>query len=162
MKLELYCTNDILEGPENRGFEPLRIMTSLARLRDEGGIESKVVDVSDWGQEALSQAYEHAVMASYTNGYAIRKVFGTNTSSASFFGKGVPALIVYDGEKPLHVFPHDERERGLVTIRDYLDSLVEGEDIQGARLAQAMDDLRRTIGPVGARTSELVREGRRR
>lgn len=162
MRLELYCSEgELVEAPENRGYRPLQIAALLSRLRDGKGLDYTIQDVAAWGRDSVARAYERAVIASYTNRYAIRKVFGTNSSSGVFFGRGVPALIVYDeGDRPVHVFPHEERG-DLVTICDYLETLL-GDDAAGLRLANAMDELMREIGPIGAPTSDLVHEGRRR
>lgn len=110
-------------------------------------------------QADLGQAYDSAVTASIWKQYAIRKIFGTNKASASFFGRGLPALLVFEGEHPAHVYPHEER-RGIVTIRDYLESLL--GDSRKIDLARQMGDSRKSIGPVGASTTKPVNEGRHR
>ena len=163
MRFDLYYADgDILTDTlENEGFDPLKIWALLDRVKAERDIDFKVVDVSNLSTAEIEKAYESAVIASVWNRYRIRKVFGTNSSSASFFGKGIPALLAYEGEKPVHVFPHEEPRVGLVTIRMYLESLLGGPD-KGVDLAHRMDKLRSAIGPIGISTSELVREGRRR
>ena len=163
MKLELYYDGGLLEAaPENGGYEPLRILSDLRRLADEKAIDSRAVDVSGWDPEKIDSVYDNAaVVSSSRRKYRIRKVFGTNRASGVFFARGIPALLVYEEGRPVDVFPHDDPSRGLVTIRDYLDTLL-GETSDGKRLAISMDDLRAAIGPIGAATSELVREGRRR
>ena len=163
MRFDLYYADgDVMtDALENEGFDPLKIWALLSRLKEERGIEFRITDVSNFSTSEIYKAYESAVVASVWNRYRIRKVFGTNSSSASFFGKGIPALLVYEGERPVHVFPHEEGGAGLVTIRGYLDSLLEG-NLRGVELARRMDELRKAIGPIGLSTSELVREGRRR
>lgn len=163
MKFDLYYDDgDVMaDDPANEGFDPLRIWAFFSRLKEERRVEFKIIDVSNCSAAEIDKAYESAVIASVWNRYRIRKVFGTNSSSASFFGKGIPALLVYEGERPVHVFPHEEAGAGLVTIRTYLESLLEGNH-KGVELARRMDELRREIGPIGISTSELVREGRRR
>jgi hypothetical protein len=163
MRFDLYYANGdvMIDTPENRGFDPLKIWALLGRLKQERGIQFRIIDVSNFTTAEIGKAYEAAVVASVWNRYRIRKVFGTNSSSASFFGKGIPALLVHEGERPVHVFPHEEAGVGIVTIRKYLESLLDG-NTKGVELARRMDELRSEIGPIGISTSELVREGRRR
>ncbi len=162
MHLKLYyAENDVMEVSENRGFDPLKIHALLSRLKEQHEIDFTIVDVSQCSAAELNRAYDAAVKAAVWNRYPIRKVFGTNKSSASFFGGGVPALLVYEAERPVHVFPHEEPGGEAATIRDYLDKLLRG-DGGGKELAQRMDELRKAIGPVGATTNELVQEGRHR
>ena len=161
MRYELYYDADgMVGGPVTEDFDPLKIWSLLSRLKEERAIDFKIIDVSQWSSELLNKVYEAAITASVWNRYRIRKVFGTNASSASFFGRGVPALLVFEGDRPVHVFPHEE-PTGLVTIRAHLDKLLCG-DAGGAELMRKMDELRRAIGPIGRTTSELVREGRHR
>lgn len=161
MRYELYYAGEdlLLDVPENRGFELERIKALLCRLREEGRIDFEVIDVSDWSDAELDRAYRAAVIASVWNRYRIRKVFGTKSASRSFFGRGVPALLVYEGEHPVGVFPHDEEGKGIITIVSYLESL---QGLHGPELARQMDESRQAIGPIGVSTSELIREGRRR
>lgn len=162
MHLKLYyAEHDVMEVSENRGFDPLNIHALLSRLKEQHEIHCKVIDAAQCSANELNRAYEAAVKAAVWNRYPIRKVFGTNKSSASFFGVGVPALLVYEGERPVHVFPHEEPGGDPITIRDHLEKLLRG-DAGGKELARRMDELRTAIGPIGATTSELVREGRRR
>ena len=155
-----YAPDDVMPVSENEDFDPLKVSALLLQLKQEQGIDSEVIDVTRWSAADLERAYEAAVIPSVWNRYRIRKVFGTNSSSASFFGRGVPALLVYEGERPVHVFPHEE-PGGRVTIRSYLETLLSGSS-GGENLAGRMDELRKDIGPIGATTTELIREGRRR
>lgn len=155
-----YAPDDVMSVSENDDFDPLRISALLLQLKQEQGIESEVIDVTRWSGAELERAYESAVIPSVWNRYRIRKVFGTNSSSASFFGRGVPALLVYEGERPVHVFPHEELGE-VVTICDYLQQLL-GANGGREELAGRMDELRKAIGPISIATSELVREGRHR
>jgi len=156
-----YAEGDVMDVHENKGFDPLTIWGLLTRVKKECGIDVEVVDVSQWTPLQMGKAYGAAIVASVSNRYRIRKTFGTNSSSASFFGKGVPALLVYEGERAIHVFPHEEAGSMVVTIRMFLESLLQGGS-RGVELACRMDELRKAIGSIGVSTSELVREGRRR
>ncbi len=60
-------------------------------------------------------------MAAAGNRYRIRRVFRSNRSGMGpFLGRQVPALICYDGNRPVDVFPHEDRNGVLATIADYL------------------------------------------
>lgn len=160
MRLQLfYLDEDVMDVPENRGFDPLKINSLLRQLKEEKEIDCTIISHSSPSE--IDRAYQAAIICSSWNRYPIRKVFGTNKSSGSFFGRGVPALLAYEGERPVHVFPHEDPQGKPTTIRDYLETLLTGES-GGEALAKRMDELRKTIGPIGASTSELVREGRRR
>ncbi len=97
--------------------------------------------------------------------YRVRQVFGSKRHPGSLFGKGVPALVVYEraDHAPIDVYPHEEDGR-LVTIREFLKGLLEGKTAhqQAWQAAAQMDELRARLGPIGFRVSELIREGRRR
>ena len=160
MRLQLYyLEEDVMDVPENRGFDPLKINSLLRQLKEEREIDYTII--SHPSPAELDRAYQAAIICSSWNRYPIRKVFGTNKSSGSFFGRGVPALLAYEGERPVQVIPHEGPQGEPTTIRDYLENLLTG-DGGGEALARRMDKLRRIIGPIGAPTSELVREGRRR
>lgn len=170
MRLELYYAPDLLSGPWNEGFDPLQIEALLLRLKELKGTIYYIRDASKWSWEDAERAYiELAVPPSVRKRYRIRKVFGTNTAAGSFFGKGIPALVVFEGESPIDVYPHEEPGGRLITIRGYLEELVWGKKkIEGkpppggSELIERMDELRQAIGPIGISTAELIREGRRR
>lgn len=104
-----------------------------------------------------------AVPPSMRQRYRVRLVFGTHKYAGGFFGKGVPALIVYEDGSPQDVYPHEEQDGTIVTINDYLERRERGSDSERrAELVRRMDALRGSIGPVGATARELIDEGRRR
>ena len=161
MRYELYyAAEDVMPLPVNADFDSFRVLALLELLKKEQRASFNVIDVSRLSRAELSRAYDAAVIPSTWKRYRIRKVFGTQSSSGTFFGRGVPALLVYEGERPIDVFPHEVAGEA-VTIRAYLEGLC-GERSKGAGLANRMDELRKAMGPVGAATSELVHEGRRR
>jgi hypothetical protein len=102
----------------------------------------------------------------------VRQVFGSKRHPGFLFGRGVPALLVYDDGKPYpaDVYPHRGRTR-TVTIRAFLEELLTTLEKAPAiveprkpdrTLVGRMDRLREKIGPIGLRVADLVREGRRR
>jgi hypothetical protein len=160
MRIDVYY-GVTMAADANRGFDPLLTWTLLDRLRQERGIEFRIIDADRLDSEELQAAYEQAVVASARHHFRIRKVFGTNRSSGCFFGRGVPALIVREGESPIAVYPHETQDGRLISISDYLDSLL-ADQIGPEDLAKEMDRARRELGPIHTKTSELVHEGRRR
>lgn len=94
-----------LEDPfpdtRNEGFaEALRLATQL----EAKGI-CTVVDTSEMSPEELLEGYSQAVAASVLKKYRIRQVFGSKRHSGAFFGKQVPALLVYERRFPSVVKP---------------------------------------------------------
>lgn len=124
MRLELYLSTEKspLKLPCNEGFTEARSM--FFDLQRKGmGCQLVVVDyLSDIEREII---YGKAIGSSVSREYAIRRVFGSRKHSGRLFGKGVPALFVYEDEEsvfPTDVYPHEEGNR-TVTVRDYLEDL---------------------------------------
>ena len=134
MKLKLYLNTDesaFPSDPANRGFD--EVLGLLAALRARG-IEVEKTDTGQLSDKDVQEAYMEAVSLSVRHKFGIRQVFGSRRKSASCFGKGVPALFVYehDREQPIDVYPHQELNR-VITIRDFLASLVEKGQIASSR-----------------------------
>ena len=137
------------------------------RLR-EAGVEYRVVDAGELSREEREAAYHNlAVRPSVRRRYRVRRVFGTNKYPGSFFGSGVPALVVIEDGRPVDVYPHEEQDGTIVTIDDYLRSLGgsdradrAAETGDRAALLRRMDALRSSIGAVGVSTRELIEDGR--
>jgi len=128
-------------------------------------IEVEVVDVSSYSREQLEDAYvSRAVPPAVRRQYGVKRVFGTNKYAGSRFGRGVPALVVLEGGRPVDVFPHEEEGR-IVTIADYLRRLEGsggGAPADGAALIARMEAVRAKFTGVGMTATELIEEGRRR
>jgi hypothetical protein len=125
MKLKLYYSTEHppLEDPANQGFgEAIELLTAL----EQQGVNSERVDTSQLSDEEIYAAYTKACVPSVFKKFRIRRVFGTRRRSGCFFGRGVPALLVYggDGDHPADVYPHEELGR-TVTIKEFLEGLVE-------------------------------------
>lgn len=160
-----------LDFEPNEGFDLGKVKLLLGQL--EGlGVSWNVVDTSKVSQEELSNSYFEAVAPAIYKKYQVRQVFGSKRHSATLFGKGVPALLVYERgeEHPSDVYPHRAGDR-TVTIRRFLEDLLkklEGAVMKGEKrkadklLIDRMDRLREKIGPIGVPVAELIREGRRR
>jgi hypothetical protein len=57
----------------------------------------------------------------------VRQVFGSRRDPGFAFGKGVPALLVYEdeGRYLVDVYPHEELAGRLITIKEFLQSLLD-------------------------------------
>ena len=69
--------------------------------------------------------------------------------------------MVLENGRPVDVYPHEEQDGTIVTIRDYLERIGGGAEGGGSELARRMDALRARIGRVDATARELIEEGRR-
>jgi hypothetical protein len=71
------------------------------------------------------RAYADAWLPSVSKKFGIRRVFGTRHLGGCFFGREVPALLVFkdDEEQPVNVYPHEEHGR-IVTIKEFMQALL--------------------------------------
>ena len=108
-----------LDLPCNRGFD--RAMQLLKKMK----VSFEIVDTSQLPDDELYNAYSDACTPSVYRKFRIRQIFGSRRHSGWLFGKGVPALLVYEGsqEYPVDVYPHEERGR-IITIREYVEKLL--------------------------------------
>jgi hypothetical protein len=111
---------EIFDVPENRGFSRALVVEQLASRASDS---YEVIDGSRFSDAERARVYSAEAMAAAGNRYRIRRVFGSNRASMGpFLGKQIPALICYDGDRPVDVFPHEDRDGVLATIADYLAS----------------------------------------
>lgn len=115
-----------LRDARNAGIEDVpRLLDRVRSL----GVPVESVDTSAWTEDELADAYTLATtpaVVSHSKTYSVRRAFGTRKRGGDFFGRGVPALLVYEtgGGLPADVYPHYEGDRP-VTIRDFLRRLLE-------------------------------------
>ena len=154
-----YNAGEVREGdPVNGGLSADDLPRLEQQLR-EVGAEYRVVD--GLTQQEREEAYvSRAVRPSVSKRYRVRRVFGTNKYSGQDFGGAVPALVVLENGRPVDVYPHEEQDGTIVTIRDYLER-IGGAGAGGSELARRMDTLRARIGRVDATARELIEDGRR-
>jgi len=120
MILELYIDSTV-EPFKFPSFDCEKILDLLKKLR-ERGIEVKIVDTAGWSYEMLYETYLKAASVAIAKGYLayrVRKIFGSARESGKYFGRQVPALLVYEDNKIVDVYPHEERGR-LITIEEFL------------------------------------------
>ena len=155
-----YNAGEVREGdPVNGGLSADDLPRLERQLRDVGA-EYRVVD--GLTQQEREEAYvSRAVRPSVSKRYRVRRVFGTNKYSGQDFGGAVPALVVLENGRPVDVYPHEEQDGTIVTIRDYLERIGGGAEGGGSELVRRMDALRARIGRVDATARELIEEGRR-
>jgi hypothetical protein len=116
MKLK-FCYSSKVKPFEGR----ISAIFELLKQLEKRGIECEYVDTNGLSHSSLQEIYIDAVTPSVRKKYGIRRVFGTRRQSGIFFGKQVPALLVYEahGRYPTDVYPHVERGR-TVTVEEYL------------------------------------------
>ena len=155
-----YNAGEVREGDPVNGGLSADDLPRLERQLREVGAEYRVVD--GLTQQEREEAYvSRAVRPSVSKRYRVRRVFGTNKYSGQDFGGAVPALVVLEDGRPVDVYPHEEQDGTIVTIRDYLERIGGGGEGGGSELARRMDALRARIGRVDATARELIEEGRR-
>jgi hypothetical protein len=121
MILRLYHSNKTLPAdiPANKGFDNV---PNLLRLLARKEIASEIIDVDLLPDEEVQRAYARAVVPSVSRRFGIRRVFGSRRKSGQFFGRQVPALLVYedDADNPSDVYPRDDWQSKMTTIEEYL------------------------------------------
>jgi len=125
MRIELIMDSTV-EPFDRYNFEIRSVLEKLKLIKD-AGIEVSIVDVAGWTRDMLYELYEKAARLAVVRGYRgyrIRRVFGSARDSGRYFGREVPALLVYDDAGNLvDVYPHEERGR-VITIEEFLDRLL--------------------------------------
>ena len=155
-----YNAGEVREGDPVNGGLSADDLPRLERQLREVGAEYRVV--GGLTQQEREEAYvSRAVRPSVSKRYRVRRVFGTNKYSGQDFGGAVPALVVLEDGRPVDVYPHEEQDGTIVTIRDYLERIGGAAAGGGSELARRMDALRARIGRVDATARELIEEGRR-
>lgn len=160
-----------LASPDNEGFDLRAIQGILQRL-EARGVAWEIVDTARISDKELTNLYIEAITPTAYRKYRVRQVFGSKRHAGFLFGRGVPALLVYEpgNSYPIDVYPHRCGTR-TVTISAFLEDLLKTLERAPAAaenrkpdyaLVERMDRLREKIGPIGGHVPELIREGRRR
>jgi hypothetical protein len=125
-----YARGSETDNPANRGLADALELLPAVEAQD---ISVEIVDTKKISREELREAYFKACQPAVFKHFGIRLVFGSRRRGGGpFFGKEVPALLVYYEEEgsvyPSEVYPHQKPGGGpLVTIKDFLMTLTEGE-----------------------------------
>ena len=121
MILRLYqsAKHRFLDIPSNKDFDDVG---NLLKLLSRKGINIEIFNMDSLSEADALKAYSHAVVPSVFKKFGIRRVFGSRRRSGWLFGKGVPALLVYeeDQDYPVDVYPHDEGQGTIRTIKEFL------------------------------------------
>jgi hypothetical protein len=124
MKLEFYWAGEeqLFGVPANEGIE--EALGLLSSIPHDESVLVEIVDTNELSEERIREVYSKACTPAIWKHIGIRRVFGTKRrGDGPFFGREVPALLVYEaGERhPSDVYPHQKPGKGpVVTIRDFL------------------------------------------
>jgi len=94
------------------------------------GVSCSIVDVAGLDEASVRSLYYDAVGASFLSRCEIRGIFGSEERDGAFFGREIPALLIYEGGVAVDVYPH-KTEFGYVTIYDCLKSMINELDKRG-------------------------------
>ena len=95
------------------------------------GVECDLLDTNDMSGQDLDHWRDRATTVAVWRHQRIRQVFGSRKGGGfPYFGKQVPALLVYEeGERiPVGVYPHGEKRRDTLTdftIEGFLQELID-------------------------------------
>ncbi len=121
MILRLYQSTKhrLLDIPCNKDFDNVE---NLLKLLSRKGITVEIINMDSLSEADTLKAYSDAVMPSVFKKFGIRRVFGSRRRSGWLFGRGVPALLVYeeDEDYPIDVYPHDEGQGRIRTVKEFL------------------------------------------
>jgi hypothetical protein len=128
MRVTLYYSSEhtLLDTPDNAGFDLDKALSLLEKLVRQGKLVYEVIDTSRLSSREVYEAYTQATIPAVVKGrvgYNIKHVYGSRRKSGVYFGREIPALLVYEeGENPSDVYPHRLGE-AEITIKEFLESL---------------------------------------
>jgi hypothetical protein len=126
VKLKLHLYYDATVEPfATVAGDLARILAALRSLQ-ERGFDVELTDTSEWTDSMLYEVYSEVARLAAAKMIKVRKVFGSARDSGKYFGREVPALLVYEGGTLVDVYPKIEKGK-LITIEEYLNSLCQGE-----------------------------------
>jgi len=121
LELRLYLDSTV-EPFAKISFNKRKVFLLLEKLK-EHGINVSIIDTAGWNKEMIYEVYLNAARVAIFRGYKayrIRKIFGSARDSGKYFGREVPALLVYDKGEVIDVYPHEEKGK-LITIEEFLE-----------------------------------------
>lgn len=111
----------------NRDIE--KVLELLGELHKRG-VSCRIIDASGLDENSVRSLYFDAVGASFMSKCEIREIFMSENEDGYFFGREIPALLIYEGGVAIDVYPH-KTEFGYVTIYDCLKSMIDELDKRG-------------------------------
>ena len=110
--------------PENAGFDRARIVSLLQELEQRSHTFELVDGDALPEEERVRSYFEGASVAVRDKTIRVSPVFGSaRKGGGPHFGRGVPALLVYQFGEPIGVYPHERQDGSHATIREYLEEL---------------------------------------
>jgi hypothetical protein len=114
------------EHPANRGWDRAEIVRLLAPgfVPDpQGGYlvwwgRCEIVDGNALSEEQRQELYQAALIAQPRN--EAKGIFWDGPGRPLHLGTQIPALVQYQGDELVAMYPRDLRDVGIITIRDYL------------------------------------------
>ena len=121
MILRLYqsAEDQFLDIPCNKDFKDVENLLKFLNSKD---ITIEIINIDSLSEADVLKAYSDAVIPSVFKKFGIRRIFGSRRRSGWLFGRGVPALLVYQEsyEHPTDVYPHDEGQGSIRTVKEFL------------------------------------------
>ena len=116
--LELYYDTTV-EPFENPAFNSGKILGLLAKAKS-AGFRIKIIDTAGWSREMLMEQYRSLKVPRRQR----NDVFGPPRKRGWFFGREVPALVVYFelGEK-VDIYPRHVNG-SIITVEEFLNQLL--------------------------------------
>lgn len=98
-------------------------MNKLSELKKRN-YEVKIYDTAGWPARMIKDVYT-SLSSALSGKYDLDRVFASPQHKRLYFGRQMPALLVYHDGNITHIYPLST-EKGLITIADYLDGLLRG------------------------------------
>jgi len=122
--LELYYDTTV-EPFESPAFNSARVLDLLIKIQS-AGFKVRIIDTAGWSREMLMEQYRSL----RTPRGRKNDIFGPPKKRGWFFGREVPALVVYSApNEPVDVYPHHE-DSHIITVEDFLGRLLDTGVIQ--------------------------------
>jgi len=113
-----------LKIPYNEGIEAVpKLLEKLTML----GIPCKVIDTCQMSEKERGEIYNNVIIVSVEDSFQRREIFRGKGGKRNFFGKEVPALVVYENEskrKIIDVLPKKISDH-IITIKQSLEKFLE-------------------------------------
>jgi len=119
--VELYYDSTV-EPFMRASFEAERVFELLRKAKD-AGIDVRIRDTAGWERQMVRETYLKACVGYIRKKHEVTEIFGTGTATGLFFGRQVPALVLFENERAVDVYPHQEAGR-MVSIHEFLERVI--------------------------------------